>query len=52
MYWSLTDNFEWGYGYTKRFGLVGIDYETKERKIRKSAYEFKEVCDENALVIK
>ena len=29
--WSFMDNFEWAYGYSKRFGIVYIDYETEER---------------------
>ncbi|GAA2224219.1 GH1 family beta-glucosidase [Herbiconiux moechotypicola] len=29
--WSLLDNFEWGYGYSKRFGIVRVDYDTQER---------------------
>jgi beta-glucosidase len=29
--WSLMDNFEWAYGYSKRFGIVYIDYPTLER---------------------
>jgi len=35
--WSLMDNFEWGYGYTKRFGIVRVDYETQERIPKDSA---------------
>ena len=29
--WSLMDNYEWGFGYTKRFGIVHVDYETQQR---------------------
>lgn len=29
--WSLFDNFEWAYGYSKRFGIVYVDFETQER---------------------
>jgi beta-glucosidase len=42
-YWSLTDNFEWNKGYWPRFGLVEIDYKTKERKIRKSAEAYRDI---------
>jgi len=35
--WSLMDNFEWGYGYSKRFGIVRVDYETQERIPKDSA---------------
>ena len=50
MYWSLLDNYEWALGFEKRFGLVEIDYETLERKIRPSAYVYKEICESNAVV--
>ena len=40
-YWSLLDNFEWDKGFWPRFGLVEIDYNTMQRKIRKSAFEYK-----------
>jgi len=35
--WSLMDNFEWGYGYSKRFGIVYIDFDTQERILKDSA---------------
>lgn len=50
MYWSLLDNYEWALGFEKRFGLVEIDYETLERKIRPSAYVYKQICERNAVV--
>lgn len=37
--WSLLDNFEWTYGYSKRFGLVHVDYAT-QRRIPKSSYHW------------
>lgn len=30
-HWSLLDNFEWSWGYTRRFGLVRVDYQTQQR---------------------
>ena len=42
-YWSLTDNFEWNKGFWPRFGLIEIDYKTKERKIRKSAQVYRDI---------
>ena len=38
--WSLLDNFEWALGYSKRFGLVYIDYETQERVLKDSAIAY------------
>ncbi|WP_156726584.1 GH1 family beta-glucosidase [Streptomyces apocyni] len=35
--WSLLDNFEWSYGYSKRFGMVYVDYETQARVPKSSA---------------
>ena len=50
MYWSLFDNYELAQGYSKRFGLVEIDYETLERKIRPSAYVYKDIIERNGLL--
>ena len=50
MYWSLLDNYEWALGFEKRFGLVEIDYETLERKIRPSAYVYKDIIEQNGVV--
>ncbi|KOU93557.1 GH1 family beta-glucosidase [Streptomyces sp. XY533] len=36
--WSLLDNFEWSYGYSKRFGIVHVDYDTQVRTPRSSAH--------------
>lgn len=36
-HWALTDNFEWADGFGPRFGLIEIDYQTQQRKVRESA---------------
>jgi len=38
--WSLLDNFEWAYGYDKRFGIVRVDYDTQERTIKDSGLAY------------
>ena len=42
--WSLLDNFEWGYGYSKRFGIVRVDYDTQERIVKDSGLWVSEVA--------
>lgn len=43
-YWSLLDNFEWAYGFDPRFGIVHVDYNTQERKVRESAHVLTQLC--------
>jgi beta-glucosidase len=38
--WSLLDNFEWAFGYDKRFGIVHVDYATQKRTIKDSGLEY------------
>ncbi|MFC7244691.1 GH1 family beta-glucosidase [Catellatospora aurea] len=47
--WSLLDNYEWGYGYGKRFGLVHVDYATQRRLPKDSAHWYAEVIGRNGL---
>ncbi|HEU5140277.1 MAG TPA: GH1 family beta-glucosidase [Bacillales bacterium] len=46
--WSLLDNFEWAYGYEKRFGIVYVDYETLERIPKASAKWYKDLIEMQA----
>ncbi len=45
--WSLLDNFEWAHGYTKRFGIVRVDYETQERIVKDSGEWYSRVIASN-----
>ena len=48
-YWSILDNFEWAWGYDKRFGIVRVDYETQERTIKDSGLAYQAVIRDRAL---
>lgn len=45
--WTLLDNFEWNKGYSERFGLIYVDFETQERIWKDSAYWYREVIKTN-----
>jgi len=42
--WSLLDNFEWAWGYSQRFGIVHVDYDTQVRTPKASAHWYAQVC--------
>jgi beta-glucosidase len=47
--WSLLDNFEWSWGYSMRFGIVHLDFETQRRTPRDSARWYRDVIARNGL---
>lgn len=47
--WTLMDNFEWAFGYGKRFGLIYVDYPTQKRYLKNSAHWYKKVIARNGL---
>ncbi len=48
--WSFMDNFEWSWGYSRRFGLVHTNYETQERQLKLSAKWYAECIRQNRVV--
>lgn len=48
--WSLMDNFEWAWGYSRRFGIVYVDYETQTRIIKDSGRLYTRVIKENRVI--
>jgi len=47
--WSLLDNFEWAHGYSRRFGLAYVDYETQRRILKDSGAAYARIVRENAV---
>lgn len=50
LYWSLMDNYEWALGFGKRFGLIAVDYDTLERKVRPSALVYKNLIEKYSML--
>jgi len=46
-HWCFTDNFEWGKGYTERFGIVHCNFKTQQRIIKDSGYWYRDVMKSN-----
>jgi beta-glucosidase len=49
--WSFMDNFEWGFGYTKRFGIVHVDYDTQQRTVKDSGRWYAALVARNAFPV-
>ena len=49
--WSIMDNFEWAEGYSKRFGLIHIDYPTQKRTIKDSGYWYRDLIESNGSIL-
>ena len=49
--WSLMDNFEWAWGYSERFGIVYVDFETQQRILKQSGHWYKQVIRDNGFEI-
>ena len=49
--WSLLDNYEWSQGYSKRFGLVHVDFQTQRRTPKASAHYYRDVIRSNGAVL-
>ena len=48
-YWSLMDNYEWAWGYEKRFGIVRVDYATQERTVKDSGLAYADIIRSRSL---
>ena len=48
-YWSLLDNYEWAWGYEKRFGIVRVEYDTQERVVKDSGLEYARIIAARAV---
>ncbi|HLH52541.1 MAG TPA: family 1 glycosylhydrolase [Verrucomicrobiae bacterium] len=50
-YWSLLDNFEWQFGYSKKFGLLSVDFsnDSRPRAMKPLGQAYRRICQQNAL---
>jgi len=48
--WSLLDNFEWSFGYEKRFGIVHVDFDTQKRTLKNSALEYQTIVANGGVI--
>ncbi len=48
--WSLMDNFEWAFGYSKRFGLIYVDFQILKRIRKDSAYFYEDIIKNNGII--
>ena len=49
-HWSLLDNFEWSWGYTRRFGITHVDFKTQQRIPKQSFRWYQKTIQENRVV--
>ena len=47
--WSLLDNFEWAWGYSQRFGIIHVDFDSLERRVKASGKAYAEIIAQNGL---
>jgi len=50
-HWCVMDNFEWALGYSKRFGLIHVDFRTQKRTPKESSFWFKKVIQSNGEIL-